>query len=124
MQQWLQELYVDRVIIENVPEFTSWGPFGANGKSLKSGKGKIFEAYIQALRSLGYRVDWRILVAADYGDPTTRKRLFIQAVRGKKKIMWPMPTHSRVIDMFTTKTWIPSRDIIDWNLPGRSIFTR
>jgi len=122
--KWLQELYVDRVIIENVPEFTSWGPLGANGKSLKSGKGKIFEAYIQSLRSLGYKVDWRVLVAADYGDPTTRKRLFIQAVRGKKKIAWPMPTHSRTIDMFTSKSWVPARDIIDWDIPGKSIFTR
>ena len=122
--KWLQELYVDRVIIENVPEFTTWGPLGANGKSLKSGKGKIFEAYINSIKALGYRVDWRVLVAADYGDPTTRKRLFIQAVRGKKKIVWPMPTHSKTIDMFTSKKWVPAKDIIDWNIPGKSIFTR
>jgi site-specific DNA-cytosine methylase len=27
-----------------------------------------------------YEVDWRILTAADYGDPTTRRRLFILEV--------------------------------------------
>lgn len=122
--KWLQELYIDRVIIENVPEFTNWGPLGADGRALKSGKGKIFDAYIQSLRALGYKVDWRILNAADYGDPTTRKRLFIQAVRGKKRIAWPMPTHSQVPEMFTEKAWIPARDIIDWSIPGKSIFNR
>lgn len=122
--KWLSDLYVDRVIIENVPEFLNWGPLGTNGQLLKSGKGETFSAFINAIKSLGYRVDWRILCAADYGDPTTRERLFIQAVRGKKRIQWPEPTHFQSESLFELKRWIPARKIIDWNISGESIFNR
>ncbi len=54
--QWAQELYIDNIIIENVPEFIRWGPLGANGKPLKSKVGETYQAFLQALRSLGYRV--------------------------------------------------------------------
>jgi len=79
--KWLSELYVERVIVENVPEFLSWGPLDTAGKPIKPQKGKTFKAFAASIRSMGYTVDWRVLCAADYGDPTTRKRLFIQAVR-------------------------------------------
>jgi DNA (cytosine-5)-methyltransferase 1 len=91
--KWLSELYVERVIIENVPEFLSWGPLDSAGKPVQTQKGKTFRAFVASLRSLGYTVDWRVLCAADYGDPTTRNRLFIQAVKGRKRIVWPQITH-------------------------------
>jgi DNA (cytosine-5)-methyltransferase 1 len=119
----LQELYVERVIIENVPEFLSWGPLDRNGKPIQNQKGKIFEAFIQSLHSFGYKVEWRILCAADYGAPTTRKRLFIQAVKGRKKILWPEITHMES-GTAEYQSWVPARDIIDWTIPGTSIFDR
>ncbi len=122
--KWLSELYVERVIIENVPEFKNWGPLGANGAALKSKKGETFKAFIQALEAIGYKVDYKVLCAADYGDPTTRKRLFIQAVRGNRKIKWPEYTHVEKADLFSDNRWRPAKDIIDWNLTGQSIFTR
>lgn len=122
--KWLSELYVERVIIENVPEFQNWGPLGANGASMKSKKGHTFDAFIKALEAIGYRVDYRVLCAADYGDPTTRKRLFIQAVRGNRKIVWPFETHKQPGLMFPDKNWKSAKDIIDWSLTGQSIFTR
>jgi DNA (cytosine-5)-methyltransferase 1 len=123
--KWLQELYVERVIVENVPEFLNWGPLGADGMPLKSKKGATFRAWVGALESLGYRVDWRVLNAADFGAATTRRRLFVQAVRGKKRICWPEPTHSAEGGgLFEMKAWKPAREIIDWELEGRSIFNR
>jgi len=122
--KWLSDLYVDRVIIENVPEFTSWGPLGADGRPMPSKKGETFQAFISALKSLGYRVDWRILCAADYGDPTTRRRMFLQAVRGKNRISWPEMSHSDTADLFNSSPWRPAREIIDWSIPGESIFSR
>jgi DNA (cytosine-5)-methyltransferase 1 len=123
--KWLSELYVERVIIENVPEFTSWGRLDANGQPIQSEKGRIFKAFVHSLRALGYSVDWRVLTAADYGDPTTRHRLFIQAVKGRKRIIWPEITN---IDggnnLLGLKPWVPARNIIDWSIPGTSIFTR
>ncbi|MDR2095171.1 MAG: DNA cytosine methyltransferase, partial [Treponema sp.] len=123
--KWISELYVERVIIENVPEFMSWGPLDDAGKPIQELKGKTFRAFITGLRSLGYTVDWRILTAADYGDPTTRRRLFIQAVKGRKRIMWPRITHmDGPENLMDYKPWRSARDIIDWSIPGTSIFSR
>ncbi len=125
--KWAQELYIDTILIENVPEFRTWGPIGANHKPLKSRKGETYQAFLAALRSLGYTVEDRILNAADYGDPTTRRRLFIMARRGHHQVRWPAPTHSRTggKTLFgTTKRWRPAREVIDWSVPGKSIFNR
>lgn len=125
--KWCQELYIDNVLIENVEEFREWGPLGANGKPLKSRKGETYRAFLEALRSLGYTVEDRVLNAADYGDPTTRRRLFIMARRGNRPIVWPAPTHSKTggRTLFgKTEKWRPARDVIDWSVPSQSIFTR
>jgi len=89
-----EAIYIDTILVENVEEFKKWGPLGANGRPLISKAGETFRAFITALESLGYKVEHRILNAADYGDPTTRKRFFMIARRGGKKITWPQATHS------------------------------
>ncbi|HYG22743.1 MAG TPA: DNA cytosine methyltransferase [Verrucomicrobiae bacterium] len=125
--RWAEALRPSIILIENVKEFVSWGAIGTDGRPLKTKKGEVFSAWVSCLESLGYRVDWRVLCAADYGDPTTRKRLFVYAVRGRRKIVWPEPTHAPVAteDMFgARKRWVPARDIIDWKLEGKSIYGR
>ena len=124
--KWLCELQVERVIIENVREFTQWGPLDKNGRPIEKLKGQTFLAFIAAIKSLGYKVDWRILTCADYGDPTTRQRLFIQAVKGYKKILWPQITHINgdAGKVKGCKPWVSAKEIIDWSIPGRSIFDR
>jgi DNA (cytosine-5)-methyltransferase 1 len=117
---------VDNLIIENVPEFRNWGPLGVNGKPLKSRKGETYRAYLDAIRSCGYKVEERILCCADYGDATTRKRLFIVATRAGRPT-WPEATHSETgaDDLFSKKSpWVAAREIIDWKLVGKSIFAR
>lgn len=129
--RWAAELLPKRVIVENVKEFQTWGPIGANGRPLQSRKGETFAAWCQALRSLGYRLDMRVLNAANYGGATTRERLFVLAVRGRAAILWPAQTHARdggeqaQQRMFgTVQPWKAAREIIDWSLPSQSIFTR
>ncbi|HET6499035.1 MAG TPA: DNA cytosine methyltransferase [Coriobacteriia bacterium] len=122
--KWLSELYVRRVIVENVPEFVSWGPLGADGKPLASKKGATFQAFVAALRAMGYTVEWQVLCAADYGDPTTRRRLFLQAARGGARILWPEPTHAREPGLFGAQPWRSAGEIIDWSIRGQSIFDR
>lgn len=128
---WLDKLTVDRVIIENVPEFTSWGPLDEEtNRPIKELKGETFDAFIGMVRGLGYTVDWKILNAADYGAPTTRRRLFIQAVRtgSKKSILWPEATHLKPSPNQTLvgdfSSWVPAREIIDWSLPTQIIDER
>jgi DNA (cytosine-5)-methyltransferase 1 len=125
--RWASALYIDTIIIENVPEFVSWGPLGADGRPMKSMKGKTFAAFKAALESLGYRCEYRIMNAANFGDPTCRHRFFMICRRGNKRIEWPGITHTRQggEDLFgSTLPWVPARDIIDWSIPGESIFNR
>lgn len=126
--KWLQELYVENVVIENVPEFAEWGPLTADGHVMKQRRGEIFQAFIAALRAMNYTVEWRVLCCADYGDATTRKRLFILARRGKQAIHWPEPTHSKTgkptLFNSNVRRWRPTREIIDWTVQSRSIFDR
>lgn len=128
--KWLQELYVENLLIENVPEFAQWGPLGADGRPLKSRRGVLFVQFLENLKTLGYSVDWKILNAANYGDPTTRQRLFIIGTRARgKEIPWPLATHAAAGKTETLfgpplKQWRAAREIIDWAIPGKSIFGR
>lgn len=125
--KWAQEVYIDQILIENVEEFLLWGPLGVNGRPMKRLEGATFDAFVVALRSLDYRVEWRVLNAADYGDATTRRRLFIQARRSRGPIRWPLPTHARggQASLFGARErWRPAREVIDWSIRGESIFNR
>lgn len=125
--RWAEALQPEVILVENVKEFAEWGPLGSKGKPLKSRKGETFRAWLGMLTSLGYRVEHRILCAADFGDPTTRERLFVQAVRGRRQIVWPTATHRRGFDSDLSGgslPWRSAREIIDWALPSQSIFSR
>jgi DNA (cytosine-5)-methyltransferase 1 len=114
--RWADALRPGCIMVENVPEFAEWGPLDDDGKAIPEHKGRTFFAWVETLRSLGYQVDWRELVAADYGDPTSRRRLFVQAVRGPRRIVWPTPTHSRESELFGLPRWRAAREVIDWSI--------
>lgn len=117
--RWAEALDVDNILIENVKEFLDWGPLGRDRKPLKRKKGKTFRAFIGAIESLGYRVEHRLLTAADFGDPTTRQRLFILAKKSGP-IVWPKQSHGSEL----LPKWRSAREIIDWKTKGQSIFRR
>lgn len=75
---------------------------------------------------MGYDVEWRELVAADYGAPTTRKRFFLIARCDGRPIAWPEPTHaprdSEAVKAGKLKPWRSAAEIIDWSATGYSIF--
>lgn len=125
---WLDQLFVRRVIVENVPEFVEWGPLNAKKEPIKKLRGECFKAWVAALKARNYDVDWRIVNCADYGDATSRRRFFLKAVRrGCGKIRWPEPTHARdpQPDLFgTLKPWRGVRECLDLDDIGRSIFNR
>lgn len=113
------------IILENVEEFQTWGPV-RKGKPVKKLSGQTFQKWLGQLRSLGYDVEWRELVAADYGAPTTRKRFFLIARRDGRPIVWPSPTHapadSPEVKASLLKPWRAAAEVIDWSLPTPSIF--
>lgn len=126
---WLDQLFVRRIIIENVPEFVEWGPLNKDGEPIKRLKGSCFCAWIAAIKARNYTVEWRIVNCADYGDATSRRRFFLKAVRkGCGKIRWPEPTHAEnpQPDLFgrELKKWRGVRECLDLADTGTSIFNR
>ena len=113
------------IMLENVEEFQTWGPV-RKGKPVKKLTGKTFHKWLSQLQNLGYAVEWRELVAADYGAPTTRKRFFLIARCDGLPITWPEPTHapadSPEVKAGKKKPWRSAAEIIDWTLPCPSIF--
>lgn len=120
--RWCTELNVRCVIVENVPEFMEWGPLDADDRPNKKRKGEYFRAWVGAMESIGFRCEWRVLNAADYGDATTRQRFFLIARSDGEEIRWPERTHSQ--DGSVGKKWKAAGEIIDWSLRGTSIFRR
>jgi DNA (cytosine-5)-methyltransferase 1 len=114
------------IILENVEEFVTWGPLDAAGNVIQARKGQTFLRWVAMLRNLGYEVEHRELVAADYGTPTTRKRFFLIARCDGLAIRWPERTHAprAKAKALHLKPWRAAAECIDWSLPCRSIFER
>ena len=113
------------IILENVEEFVTWGPV-RKGRPVKKLAGTTFQRWKQQLVNLGYEVDHRELVAADYGTPTTRKRFYLIARCDGQPIVWPERTHaprdSEEVKAGKLLPWRSAAEIIDWSIPGYSVF--
>ena len=120
--RWAKAIQPTTIIIENVPQFLNWGDLNDEGYPMEEHVGRKFKQWSAALASLGYWVDWRILMSADYGDPTTRRRLYVQATR--RRITWPVPSHAESDGLFPARPWIPAIDIIDPGITGRRVYGR
>lgn len=107
--KWARELSKPQkprvIMVENVAEFVEWGPtrakVGADGKPALDAQGRVllepvperkgetFRRWCGQLRRQGYKVEWRVLDAADFGAACRRKRLFIIARRDGLPVCWP-----------------------------------
>lgn len=113
------------IMLENVEEFVTWGPLGQDGRPCPRNRGREFRAFVNALRRQGYAVEWRELRAADYGAPTSRKRLFLIGRSDGQPIAWPEPTHAaKPAKGGSLKPWRTAAECIDWSLACPSIFER
>lgn len=113
------------IMLENVEEFQTWGPV-RKGKPVKKKAGQTFQKWKSQLAGLGYQIEHRELVMADYGAPTTRKRFCLIARCDGKPIVWPERTHapraSEEVKCGTLKPWRSAAEVIDWSIPAYSIF--
>lgn len=119
------------IVLENVEEFQDWGPVLENGRPCPERKGLDFRRWVRELQDEGYVVEWREVVAADYGAPTTRKRLFLVARCDGQPIRWPAPTHASRARIAKgdpaaagLQPWRAAAEIINWNLDIPSVFDR
>lgn len=128
-----------RMFVENVKELRDWGPIldkdtTHKGRLYKAGtadprkKGIFFNLWYREIKASGYNVEMEVLNAADYGAATSRERLIVQAVRKSSgsRIVWPEPTHTREPGLLSGsyRPWRSAAEIIDWSIPGESIFDR
>lgn len=118
--RWAAKVRPRVIILENVEEFQTWWPV-RKGKPVKKLAGTTFRKFIRQLEELGYTVEYRELIAADYGAPTSRKRFYMIARCDGKPIVWPKPTHSKTGADGLPK-WRSAAEIIDWSLPCPSVF--
>ena len=149
--QWAGQAAPRVITLENVKQITKWGPLvakrdKASGRVIKTDgsiaaagevvpisqqylipnpkkAGRTWRRFVHTLQNMGYQVEWRILVAADYGAPTTRERLFMCARRDSQPIVWPQATHHKNPQR-GQKKWRSAAECIDWTIPGKSIFNR
>ena len=114
------------IMLENVEEFKTWGPLNRRHHPIRAKQGKTFEKFVSQLTDLGYEVQFRELVAADYGAPTMRKRFFMIARCDGKPIVWPEPTHapanSEAVKAGLLKPYVGAYTQLDFSLPCPSIF--
>lgn len=121
---WAQHCRPRLIVLENVEEWIGWGPVDrATGQPIKARKGQTFRAWCEKLESFGYVIEHRLLRACDFGAPTSRRRLFLQARCDGRPIVWPQPTHG------PANTGRPRRhrtaaECIDWSIACPSVFTR
>ncbi|WBO23953.1 DNA cytosine methyltransferase [Sphingomonas abietis] len=125
---WLKETRPTVAYLENVEEFETAAPLDAEGIPIKGMEGKMFKALVRQWRALGYRVQWRVLKACNYGAPTSRKRLYVVMRCDGLPIVWPKPTHGPANDnQVISGKLLPYRtaaECIDWSIPCPSIFDR
>lgn len=124
--RWAAKTRPRVIILENVEEFKTWGPLSRSHRPIKAKQGVTFQQFVRQLEGLGYKVEFRELVAADYGAPTMRKRFFLIARCDGREIIWPEATHgprdSLPVKYGLLKPYVPAADCIDFNLPCPSIF--
>ena len=139
------------ITLENVEQIRKWGPLvakrdPATGRVIKRDhtiaapgevvpvheqylvpckkkQGRTWRRFIRTLEQMGYTVEHRVLVAADYGAPTTRKRLYMVARCDGQPIVWPTPTHAEKPSK-GQKPWRSAAECIDFGNTGQSIFAR
>lgn len=117
--RWAATVKPRVIILENVPEFVTWGPLLKTGYPDIKQKGRTFKSFVNALKYHGYNVEWQELKACDYGAPTIRKRFFLVARCDGKPIVFPKPTHGKGLKSYRT-----AAECIDWSIPCNSIFDR
>lgn len=125
---WLKDTRPTCGYLENVEEFETAAPLDAEGRPIEGQSGREFKRFVRSIRALGYRVQWKLLRACDYGAPTSRKRLYMVMRCDGQPIVWPKPTHGAPTSAgVLSGKLLPYRtaaECIDWSIPCPSIFDR
>ncbi len=67
-----------------------------SSKGENNNRGEVFEKFLTMLEDIGYTPKWRVVIAADFGIPQLRERLFVVATRGRNGFYFPGRTHAPI----------------------------
>jgi DNA (cytosine-5)-methyltransferase 1 len=107
----VREVQPEAFVLENVQALTYRNHAG------------VFARLLQGLDSAGYSVGWRVLIAADYGVPQLRRRVFLIGRRDRGPLRLPRATHSgwserdRKVDV-TKLPYVTCKEVLGDLLPG------
>lgn len=82
-------------LMENVPNIVSMG------------KGIVKNSIINDFENLGYNVEYKVLLASDYGVPQNRKRAFFIGIKDNGKFHFPTPTTNKHLTSFDAISDLP-----------------
>lgn len=124
--RWAKKVHPRVIMLENVEEFMDWGRLDEHNRPDPRYKGETFRRFVRQLERQGYRVEYKLLRACDYGAPTSRQRFFLIARCDGRPIRWPEPTHADPngleVHAHLKRPWVPVADVLDFSLPCPSIF--
>lgn len=78
-------------------------------------KGDVIKMIMNDFSKIGYKCEYRLLRASDYGVPQHRDRVFIMGNRLKKENSFPLKTHGLHNDLFSgkLKPMVTAKDALD-----------
>jgi DNA (cytosine-5)-methyltransferase 1 len=96
-------------------------------------RGGVFESFLSQLEDAGYVPKWRVILAADFGVPQLRERLFVVATHGHNGFLFPERTHSPLEEcngLFSSQPYTGVGEAIqglgkpDKKIKGQTIYSR
>lgn len=104
-----------------------------SSKGINNKRGEVFEKFLRELEAIDYTPKWRITMAADYGIPQLRERLFVVATRGRNGFYFPEKTHAPMEEcngLFTYKPYVGIGEVLnglsnpDPKIKGKTVYDR
>lgn len=151
LDSYVDQCNPDFFMVENVKEFLNWGPvipkldkhgnimfqktkkgykLDENGNKMpvmvpdKTRLGEYYDEWVDRIKNMGYKYEYRLLNSADYGAHTSRTRYFGVFYKLAFKWKWPEPTHAKDPGESGLERWKACREKIDLTNEGVSIFGR
>lgn len=96
-------------------------------------RGEVFENFLNDLVAIRYTPKWRVMLAADYGIPQLRQRLFVVATRERNGFVFPTRTHAPKEEcngLFPFEPYVGVGDVIDGlgrpdpKIRGKTVYER
>ena len=124
--RFAEELQPKVIFLEQVK-----GLLSSKGKNNR--RGEVFEKFLEELESINYTPKWRVIMAADYGVPQLRERLFVVATRGRNGFCFPERTHAPIEEcngLFSFKPYVGIFDVInglgtpDPKIKGKTVYEK